>query len=57
MSFLKSFLTGEKSLEEQVLLAKQKQHDVMVVDASDDEPEEESCAAPKQGCGGCGCRS
>ena len=56
IDFLKSFLTGEKSLEEQALLAKQKQHDVMVVDTSDDEAEEEACAVPKQGCGGCGCR-
>lgn len=51
MSFLKNFLQGEKSPEEQA-----KKRDMMMVggeDCTDDE--KESCDTPKGGCGGCGC--
>jgi hypothetical protein len=56
MSFLKSFLSNEKSTEEQALAASLKKRDVMVVDGY--EPEEEQaggCGTQKRGCGGCGC--
>lgn len=61
MSFLKSFLTGEKSVEEKAILAgQQKKRDVMTVDAfAADEEEvsgEEACQTTYSGCGGCGCR-
>lgn len=58
MSFLKSFLSGEKSTEEKALLA-EKKHDVLNLDAyaieEDAAKEEESCA-PQGGCCGGGCR-
>ncbi len=59
IDFLKSFLSNDKSPEEQALMAKQRQHDVMVLESDcDEEEDEEHCATQKQngGCGGCGCR-
>lgn len=61
ISFLKNFLTGEKSVEEKALLAaQQKKRDVMTVDAyamdEEEGKEDESCATTYSGCGGCGCR-
>lgn len=63
MSFLKNFLSGEKSPEEKAMLAKaesEKKHDVLTVEAyatDADESEDEEACAPVGGCGGCGCRS
>jgi hypothetical protein len=61
IDFLKNFFAGEKSPEEQAILAREQPpvRDVLVVDAyamEDDEEEEaqEYCGSP---CGGCGCRS
>jgi hypothetical protein len=59
IGFLKSFFAGEKSLEEQALLAAQeqhKQHDVLVLDAYAMGDEEEPSGGCGSGCGGCGCR-
>lgn len=63
MSFLKNFFAGDKTADEQAILAAnalERQRDVLVVDANvaqDDEEEadEQSCDTPKGGCGGCGC--
>jgi hypothetical protein len=63
ISFLKNFLSGEKSPEEKVTiaaLAAEKQHDVLVVgdqNAAEEGDDEEDCAPVGGGCGGCGCRS
>ncbi len=64
ISFLKNFLSGEKSPEEKATiatLAAEKQHDVLVVGgeyaADEEEGDEEECAPVGGGCGGCGCRS
>jgi hypothetical protein len=59
IGFLKSFFTGEKSPEEQALLAAQmqpKEHDVLVLDAYAMDDEEEQSSGCGSGCGGCGCR-
>lgn len=58
MNFLKSFLAGEKSPEEKALLAAQKKHDVLTLDAyamEEGEGDEEETCAPQGGCGSCGC--
>lgn len=63
ISFLKNFLSGEKSPEEKAtvaMLAAEKQHDVLVVGdqhAAEEGDDEEDCAPVGGGCGGCGCRS
>jgi hypothetical protein len=60
INFLKNFLTGEKSPEEQALISAQHRRDVMMVvsdNDDEDEDEDESCNdRPAQGgcCGG-GC--
>lgn len=58
-SFLKSFLSNEKTPAEQAMLAKnegERQRDMLTVSAQGcaDDEDEEDCA-PKGGCGGCGC--
>lgn len=58
MSFLKSFLSNEKSPEEQALAGAMKKRDVMVVDGYEpEEPQTEGCGTQQKrgGCGGCGC--
>ena len=46
IGFLKNFFSGEKSPEEQALLATQKSRDVIVIESDEEED---------QPCGGCGC--
>ncbi len=58
MSFLKSFLSGEKSADERALqdnMQAAKKRDVIALDSSSDE-EASGCGTPKGGCGNCGCR-
>lgn len=60
MTFLKSFFSNEKSAEELALMAGVKKRDVMMVDGSPSEDEEEQaggCGTQQKssGCGGCGC--
>jgi len=56
IGFLKSFFAGEKSAEEQALLAAQKTRDVLVLDAyAMGEEEEKQSPGCGSGCGGCGC--
>lgn len=53
MNFLKSFFSGEKTVEEQAILATvQKPHDVLKLDAYAMGDEEEQQGG---GCGGCSC--
>lgn len=55
--FLKSFLRGEKTVEEKALIEKEteeRKRDILAVSSSNDD-EEEDCGLPKGGCGGCGC--
>lgn len=68
MNFLKNFLAGDKSADEQALQAAamiERQRDVMVIDAygaeddvdvEGDDEAQGSCGTPQTGCGGCGCR-
>lgn len=57
--FLKSFLSNEKSPEEQALAASLRKRDILVVDGyepqAEEEPQTGGCGTQKRGCGGCGC--
>ena len=59
ISFLKSFLSNEKSPEEQAILAaQQRPRDVMVIDAyamDDEEEQPKGGGCSGGGCGGCAC--
>jgi len=59
IGFLQRFFAGDKSPEEQALLAAQglpKKRDVMELDYYVMDDEEEPIGGCGSGCGGCGCR-
>jgi hypothetical protein len=62
ISFLKNFLSGEKSAEEKILtsqgaLPPQKKRDVMTVGDTGSAQDDDDFCAPSGGCCGGGCRS
>lgn len=65
IGFLKDFISGKKTAEEEALLAVQaeeRRHDILHLDTQgmEDDAEEDdlsSCATPRGGCCGGGCRS